>query len=70
MANSDVIDLSGFTTADTATTGNGSFNPVTDTTLLTVTDSLGQSLDTINLAGDYSGSHWTVNERQQWRRQT
>ena len=56
----DVIDLGGLTTADTATTGNGSFNPVTDTTLLTVTDSSSNVLDTINLAGDYSNSHWTV----------
>jgi hypothetical protein len=56
----DVIDLSGFAASDTASTGNGSFNSVTDTTLLTVYDSQGHTVDSIDLAGDLSGSTWTI----------
>jgi probable HAF family extracellular repeat protein len=58
--NGDVIDLSGLSNADTATTGSGSFNPVTDTTLLTVYDSSHDVLATLNLAGNYSSSIWSV----------
>ncbi len=56
----DVIDLNGFATTDTAATGAGSFNSTTDTTLLTVSDSSHTPLETFTLAGDYSGSTWTV----------
>jgi probable HAF family extracellular repeat protein len=57
----DVIDLSGFATSDTASTGAGSFNAATDTTLLTVYDSSSHAaIESFNLAGDLSGSSWTV----------
>ena len=57
----DVLDLHGFAAATTtAKTGAGSYNHTTDTTTLTVTDSSDHLTETFKLAGDLSGSAWTV----------
>jgi hypothetical protein len=61
----DVIDIHGFAFGTTAaSTGPGSFNSVTDTTTLTVTDSSDHQTETFTLAGDLSGSTWTVTNDQ------
>jgi FecR protein len=61
MTAADVLDLHGFAAATTtASTGNGSFNSTTDTTTLTVTDSSDHLTETFTLAGNLSGSTWTV----------
>ena len=61
--NGDVLHLAVYNaTGTTATTGPGSFDSVHDTTTLTVSDP-GQNLSaTYTLAGDYSGSTWTVTQ--------
>ena len=57
----DILDIQGFSAGTTtATTGAGSFNSITDVTTLTVTDSSDHLTETFNLAGDLSGSTWTV----------
>ena len=59
----DVLDLKGFDAAhDTvvASTGTGSFDSATDTTSLLVTDETTSQSVTLKLAGDLSGSTWTV----------
>ena len=58
-ATSDVIDLAGFASSNTASTG--SFDAATGTTLLTVYAS-GNAVETLTLSGDYSASTWTVSE--------
>jgi hypothetical protein len=57
----DVLDIHGFAAATTtASTGSGSFNSLTDTTTLTVTDSSGPLTEKFTLAGNYSASTWHV----------
>jgi len=56
----DIVDLAGLSATDTASTGAGSFNSATDETTLTVKDSGGNVVETFTLAGDLSGSTWTV----------
>jgi autotransporter-associated beta strand protein len=59
----DKIDLHGMNAATdtvTAATGIGSFDSTTDTTVLTVTDHTNSRSVSLTLAGDYSGSFWTV----------
>jgi len=56
----DVLDIHGFTAGTTAVTGSGSFNSVTDTTTLTVTDPSDNLTETFTLAGNLSNSTWTV----------
>ena len=56
----NVLDIHGFAVGTTATTGSGSFNSITDTTTLTVTDS--SHTETFKLAGNLSSSGWTVND--------
>ncbi len=57
----DVLDFKGFDWSDTsATTGTGSYNSATNTTALTVTDSSDNQSVELTLAGNYSGSTWTV----------
>ena len=61
--NGDVINLKGFDAANdtiTASTGGGSFDSITNTTTLTVTNQTSTVIETFKLAGDYSGSTWTV----------
>jgi VCBS repeat-containing protein len=56
----DILDLKGFDTNTTATTGSGSYDSVNGTTTLTVTDSPQDLSISITLVGDYSNSTWTV----------
>jgi hypothetical protein len=57
----DVLDLNGFAAATThASTGSGSYNATFNTTTLTVSDSADSLTETFKLAGDLSGSGWTV----------
>ena len=58
----DVLDLHGFAAGTTAVTGSGSFNSVTDTTTLTVTDLSDHLTETFTLAGNLSNSTWTVTD--------
>jgi hypothetical protein len=59
----DVLDLKGFNFATTtATTGAGSFDDATGLTTLTVTDSSDHQTTTFDLAGNLSGSSWTVHD--------
>ena len=55
----DVIDLIGLSASDTAVTGAGSYNSSTGTTTLTIKDGA-HTVETLTLAGNYSGSTWTV----------
>jgi hypothetical protein len=58
-----VLDVKGFNAATTtATTGAGSFDDATGLTTLTVTDSSDHQTTTFELAGDLSGSSWTVSD--------
>ena len=56
----DILDLKGFDASTTASTAGG-FNSATDTTTLTVTDP-GHTTEQLTLAGNFSGSTWTVTE--------
>ncbi len=57
----DVLDLHGFAAGTTtAVTGSGSYNSIFNTTTLTVTDLSDHQTETFTLAGDLSGSTWTV----------
>ena len=58
--NGQVLELIGLDASTTATTDPGSYNSDTNTTTLTVLDQ-GQTLE-FTLAGDLSGSSWTVTE--------
>ncbi|WP_426437758.1 nidogen-like domain-containing protein [Bradyrhizobium genosp. P] len=63
----NVLDLRGFDAADdpvVASTGAGSFDSDTDTTSLVVTDQTTSQSVTLKLAGDLSGSSWTVSDDQ------
>jgi VCBS repeat-containing protein len=56
----DVLDLKGFDTNTTASTGSGSYDSTDGTTTLTVTDPSQHLTIPITLVGDYSNSTWTV----------
>jgi hypothetical protein len=59
----EVLDLHGFAAATTtARTGAGSYNHNTNFTTLTVADSSDHRTETFKLAGDLSGSAWTVSD--------
>jgi fibronectin-binding autotransporter adhesin len=59
----NVLDLHGFAAASTtAVTGDGSYNSTSNTTSLTVTDSSDHQSETFTLAGNLSGSAWTVSD--------
>ena len=63
--NGDVLDMHGFNAATThATTGTHSYNPATNTTTLTVVDTLHNVTETFKLLGDLSNSSWTVTDDQ------
>jgi hypothetical protein len=58
-----VLDLGGFDAANhvvTATTGAGSYDSGSNTTSLLVTDTTTSQSVTLHLAGDLSGSNWSV----------
>jgi VCBS repeat-containing protein len=59
----DVLDIHGFAgSITTAVTGTGSYDSIFNTTTLTVTDSADHQFETFKLAGDLSGSNWTVTD--------
>jgi probable HAF family extracellular repeat protein len=58
FASNDVLDLFGFAITDHASVG--SFNSTADTTTLTIYDSSSDVVQTFTLAGDQSGTAWTV----------
>jgi VCBS repeat-containing protein len=63
VGSGDVLDMHGFAAGTTtAATGNGSYNAVTNTTTLTVTDSSSHLTETFKLAGDLSASTWNVSD--------
>ncbi len=58
FAANDVIDLVGYATTDHASAG--SFNSAADTTPLTIYDSSNDVIQSFTLAGNQSGTSWTV----------
>ena len=63
----DVLDLGGFDAAHdqiVASTGEGSYNSTSNTTVLLVTDETSDHSVTLTLNGDYSNSSWTVTDDQ------
>jgi len=59
----EVLDFHGFSAATTtAVTGAGSYDSVHNVTTLTVTDTSDSLTETFKLAGNLSGSSWTVTD--------